>query len=764
MEFNDPSILTAVRSSERNSNSNSTNNGRQTSQTATADHINKFFQDLKRKHEKKTNEDSKNSTNNDYDNDDFSNSNANSLSKLLKNKNSADRNTSFDTPKSTFGNDISNDTSDKQPFTLDFKPVAEKKSHVYSVNELLAISEDLDKDLIDGIVSKLPNKKFWRLQRKYPDHNNNNSNNNNSTNSGKSSGYRSQLSNNSNSTSNNGPNINSLGNAYSNDQDMHGRRNSRSKNTRLPRSKRGGLNKFGKERNYNEDKHNNEMNTDDLMELEKEFEPTGNSMADFEMWKAKMKETENRKKGISSTTSSSVSSTIINSSISQKDDLGNTSSSVDRPNLTGRTTSSISDFLKMNTEKESKTKSDSADESKTEPLGSSSLSNNESKKTRSNFVKNDVEEGAVGTSSSRFSSFFTNSSLSTSGNSPSKSNIPINEQANQERSVSNYNSNRLAQPAESVQTLQSGSKLMSFFKTDSRSSTPQTPGTPLSNTPIARTENITPFMQGPTSIPQMQHQLPQQQQQHQQQQQQIPHAQQCMQQIPPQMQQQLQQQMRQQQHPPFMQHTMGQVPNNNAFFQNLLNKGKDKDGNDTPMAPPPGLIPPLQNGKQQFPPNISVPPGFPMPMPPQMMHPQAFMGFQGQPQLQSNMLMNSSMPNISNNKDSNKSKGKKFTNNEGIQEKKNSQNILRQNSNSTIPDNGSNSAGNTIPPQFMPGMLPPGFPPMQGMPPNNMMPPQMVGNQPFFPGIPPPNMQQGGNRYPPQVPTPIENIEQKSKK
>lgn len=503
-------------------------------------------------------------------------------------------------------------------YTADYKPKdCINKKHVYSINELLAISKQMPEEISEEIINLLPKKKFWRLNRRYSDHGAH----------GKGVGSRNVR------NFNQGLNPRPL----SNEDGVYERRNSKSKTARSSHAKR---NKHGKndKNGFILEEKDIAVNNEDLLALEGEFEPTGNSMADFETWKAKMKEMELKKKGL----------------------LGNDTGNTDVVSVPTATSSSISDFLKLNSKKSEidRVTSDSVLE------GNVTLETNGNQK-----VEGHTEPAAA--ASSRFSSFFTNSTSIVSLPSPK----PTEE--SKETAIKSV---------ESTSSISSGSRLMSFFNKDqeSREKQPSYPNNsneqPMFMAPpgLARQEQGRgqPNIPAPYPMPPM-HAAPSQQSQ-----------------------------------------------TNNAFFQGLLNKGKITD---SPVSPPPGVpipnnAPRLMNQGQRLghaapPRNVNVPPGFRMGMPPP--------GF-GPPVQGGSLQRPNGLPMMPNNAKENGD----FSN-----KKKNSQQPMAQH----VPMQPG------MYPQFVPGMAPPGFPPMQGMPqgfnPNMFVPSNgmMPGNgQQFFPPPPPP--------------------------
>ncbi|QLQ82670.1 hypothetical protein HG537_0H04330 [Torulaspora globosa] len=401
-------------------------------------------------------------------------------------------------------------------YTADYKPKdCIHKKHVYSINELLSISKQIPEGLCEEIVNSLPKKKFWRLSRRYSDHGNH----------GKGVGHR------------NGRNFNTGVNSrpISNEEGVFERRNSKSKATRPKRGNKHGKND---KNGFLLEEKDIAVNNEDLLALEGEFEPTGNSMADFETWKAKMKEMELKKKGL----------------------IGNDTVRTEPVPEVSITSSSISDFLKLNTKK-----AESTNETPNSPNGVNPASDKVGIQKREGQI-----ESATG-ASSRFSSFFNNSASSVSL--PPKPAEPPKE-----ISVNN---------SESTSSVSSGSRLMSFFNKD-QERREQTPVYPNNSNEQSKFMPPPP----PPGITRQdevkgQHTLPAQ----------FPMA-------------------------PMQGGRPQQSQTNNAFFQGLLNKGKLNDSpvSTPPGLPVPNNAPHILNQGQrlgQAPPrNIGVPPGFCIGMPP----------------------------------------------------------------------------------------------------------------------------------------------------
>ena len=458
--------------------------------------------------------------------------------------------------------------------------------------------------------------------------------------------------------------------------------------------------------------HDNEINANkELLALEKQLEPTGNSMADFEAWKTKMKELEQKNKGISS--GGSGSSGIDKDQTSQSSTL--------KPIFT-TTSSSISEFLKL-----SKNNNDIANGNESASTGATIASTapiietkNEKSETdnlrpdnasddngtnKPQSESNEASKAFAGvpldtgrSSSSRFSSFFSTPASATvnSEEQPSSKTEKPATPVNSDKGTVNTNN-------------PGGSRLMSFFKNSSASSTPN----PEKQIQISSQEQAQPqtYNKPDNTVPDAQ-MMPQQR----------PNG--YLQQPRP-------------QGPPTLQGQPQLLPmqmqTNNTFFRGLLNKNKlaEESGNNSigPMAPPPGLGTQHQQPNQhqnqqqyqQYPPSMGPPQNLHMGMPPVHMMPPP--GMQGFPMQQHQQMLNNS------------------------RNKEGSANSISDNKNSKNQNN--NDLQQQPQPQpFMHGMAPPpGFPPMQGMPP---LPPNFNPNMRMPPNgmLPPPHQQQGF--FPPQ--------------
>lgn len=397
-------------------------------------------------------------------------------------------------------------------YTTDYKPEQSRnKTYVYSIDELFSYSEELPAATSENVINSLPKKKFWRLNRRFSDHGAH----------GKNVGHKNSKS--------SGPNR--LG---SNEDLSFERRNSKNKGTRAAHPKRGS--RFGKNDGLMEEK-DIAVNNDDLLALEEEFEPTGNTMADFEMWKAKMKEMERKKKGLTPSDANEMSEPVA---------------------AVSATSSSISDFLKLNT------KSSDVDAAHLKSLQDTKALSETSTKLQGETLA----DSAVG-ASSRFSSFFTSSAT----NNSSSALTPTESERTSTSTV---------KVTEAPSNASSGSRLMSFFNKEEKAGTdvPQ-----FSNSPREQPKFMPPPGFPPQNRAKEQHQ-------------------------------------NMAAHPamPSFQHIAQQQPQtNNAFFQDLLNKNK-VGGDPFSPGPPPGVtlpnnashIPPQgQHLRQTGQPNgVGAPPGF----------------------------------------------------------------------------------------------------------------------------------------------------------
>ncbi|AET38652.1 Eap1p Ecym_3149 [Eremothecium cymbalariae DBVPG len=264
------------------------------------------------------------------------------------------------------------------PFSIEYKPGLSKKQSVYSVSELLKLQNNIPDDVTSNILLTLPKKSFWRLSgRGY--HEGKHSHNH----GGKDSG-------------------------------SHDKKSSRNRNSRNNGRRNNQNNNGGNLRNPNHDS-SKEVSRDELLAMEEELQPTGNSMADFEKWRAQVKELERKKKG------------LLRSELKQEDSM--------------KATTSLSDFFNFKKEE------------------SSAFEELEPSKTSSATPKG---------SSSRFSSFFSNASISAvSAAQESNKSVPAN-----------------SHPEPSTQT--SSFRLMSLFNKEEKSdnspvNSPSTPGTPVTS-------------------------------------------------------------------------------------------------------------------------------------------------------------------------------------------------------------------------------------------------------------------------------------------
>ncbi|CAI6560977.1 AEL_HP2_G0029260.mRNA.1.CDS.1 [Saccharomyces cerevisiae] len=511
-----------------------------------------------------------------------------------------------------------------KPMDLQYKTYAYSMNELYHLKPSLASASYEEDPLISELVRSLPKRKFWRLRMGPPDQKHANNHHFNGNNGGGSwkAGYK------------NGKN----------DE----RRMSRTKNMQ-----------GGKRRSQQDDE---EKKIDqEMLEMDKNLQlggDVGHSIADFEDWKAKMKELELKKlsksKGISNSTA-----------IAPRESASHETPTDLRP-VIPRGLSSITDFLNL---KRQDKKEESSQQTPGIPVGQPSLSKTSIEQVNELETNSDLGKS----SSSRFSSFFNKSATS----------LPSLDNNNQVPSsnVSVVNNDGNSTPH------QSGSRLMSFFK-ESRSSTPNAESQLLS-----ASDKDNGKMQ---TLPQFQQQ-PQQMQ---------PMA--------------------------FTQHP----PNNNAFFNGLLNKGKSETS--TPPPPPPGLI---AHQGPQFP-VMGVPPNFPQRM---MPPPPGLVQFQ------------------KDSKDVNKKEDRQLRQNKNPNGTRNSKGKQEETATPDLPQQ-----------QYMPPPPPPGFFPMhpnfpngpmpplpQGfpIPPNGMLPVTGQQPQPPYPNMMlqgnfPPNFQQGfGSNSPMPIPS-----------
>lgn len=595
-----------------------------------------------------------------------------------------------------------------EQYSCDYKPPATlNKQNIYSINELISISKQLPEGHVEEIVLTLPKKKFWRLNHKQPDHNN----------QGKTMGRRG-----SNKGLNGSGNIKGFPGEDTNN--VFEKKGNRGKYSRIANGKKNG--KFGKhERNGFMEEKDVTVNHDDLQALEGEFEPTGNSMADFESWKAKMKEMERKKKGLPA----------AEPSTNKKPSLSTTSSS-------------ISDFLGLN-----KTSNDTAiNQSRSDSV---ELEKKSSDDENSNLNKEFNADSTKG-SYSRFSSFFTQSSSSSS--------LPTLGNTNDSENTGNKSDQTTlgeGPPHSRNPNVPGGSKLLSFFNKEASTPKASTSQTSL-NTQNGRHNSINSSVVPPSQLheqvpSQAQIRLPEQQLQQGQQQQPLQRV------VPP---------------PSLPSSAVApdQLQTNNAFFQNLLSKGElqNQKRKQQPGPPPGVMLPPggkssIPFGQQPpgVPPQGGQPPAgmgmsapFPMGMPP---GPGSFppgpppggqagvpLGLQppGTGHPAGKPRGSGGQPSMNEN---NSSGGKRTSNSGGVESGEKATTIQQGQTPPPLQPS-------MMPPQFMPGMAPPGFPmmppnfnPMYVPPQGGLMPPP-PGVQGFFPPMPPPSGNMNFNAFPLQPP------------
>ncbi|SMN19353.1 similar to Saccharomyces cerevisiae YKL204W EAP1 eIF4E-associated protein, competes with eIF4G for binding to eIF4E [Maudiozyma saulgeensis] len=645
--------------------------------------------------------------------------------KFLRNKNDSSKTTAGGADTS-----LNDEFQDKPTETIesivDYKPDTStgSKIYVYSINELLDITKNIPKEYIEEKAETLPKRKFWRLYQRFPDNGNHKSN------------FRNNQNNNSNNSSNNNNNNNNnKSRTYSNDANSNERRNhNRNKNGKNSNSHVNGPG--------NKKKSNKSMAlTSDELEFDANFESSGNAIADFEAWKSQMKEMERQKKfgGANSTSSSSSMGQNITPNSNRND---NSTIGTNKPS--NAQSSIISDFLNLsrnnNTNSHMNTGniigSESSNTTTTTGTAATTTSTQnitvesttmEQQHTSNGSINTKAETASAGpsesklpadlsrSSSSRFTSFFSNASSSSSSK-PLDTQLKNSNSNEQQETQSSKQVQPPKQPVMQQQNQPAGSsRLMGFFN---KPSPPNQNISPEAQQGSLQSSKVSPTAQQPGPQQQPQQQMPMNLQM----------------QLPPQ--------------------PVGMQPGNNMFFQNLLNKNKKaEDGNQIQQnngnqknaqfnqmqMPPPGMggppmghpvqvLPPglnnfnnkdkkgkndnAPNGTMQMPPHMGMPPphmmqgNFNMPPPP------GFPGFPPQGQ-------NFQMPVADT------GKGPKASNKEGSNESKGNVNQFPS------------------PQQFMQmrGPPPPGFMPMQGMPPNMPYPP----NGMMLPSYPPQHKQEGKN-------------------
>ncbi|AAS53794.2 AFR423Cp [Eremothecium gossypii ATCC 10895] len=263
-------------------------------------------------------------------------------------------------------------------FTVDYKPQSTCKQHVYSVNELLKL-QNKGTPLAADILASLPKKSFWRL-----------------TGRGHHEGRNSHGGNNKEGA-------------------PHDKKSSRHRNSR------NGARRNNQHNNVRNNTHDlsKEVSRDELLAMEEELQPTGNSMADFEKWRAQVKVLERKKKGLLP---------IEN-----------------KPEDKTKPSSSLSEFFNF----------------KREGVPAAPLEELEPSESRFATPKG---------SSSRFSSFFSNASMS-SNNGAQEANKAVP-----------------AAPAPEATQQTGGFRLMSLFNKEEKSpgSSSQPPATPATGTPTTQ--------------------------------------------------------------------------------------------------------------------------------------------------------------------------------------------------------------------------------------------------------------------------------------
>lgn len=592
------------------------------------------------------------------------------------------------------------------PSITEYKPDIKNgsKIYVYSINELLDITKKIPQEYIEARAELLPKKKFWRLYQKFSD----------------SGSHKSNYRNNNKSRS------------YSNEynpsgHDRKGGNNGKGKNSKNGYAANGNLGNGSGRKQTNKAM----AVTNEELELDANFETSGNAIADFEAWKAQMKDLDRQKKmGGSGFDTSKQNRTSTLPQMSSKP--ANTQSSI------------MSDFLKLS-RKDADSSSKNGGMSQTNTLSTTSskdairdspdntisAESGSSQQQSSSVTEKPADLSRSG--SSRFTSFFSN----TSPDNQTRA-VPVETNDSQKE-----NENEAKLGRQQPQQTAKGSRLMNFFNTPDKETAKSVSAVPAQGHPEQNVVLLQPSqpMENPMQAP-MRMAMPGQQ--------------------------------------------MPIQPGGNAFFQNLLNKNKGADGNDgeqgnnqrhdAPMnqmrMPPPGMGAPQMGGMMQGPPpglqsfnndankdakgkdmkngqqqNQHMGPPIGMP-PPHMMqggfmmppHP-GMPGFPGGPPMQG------FPPQVAGNSDH---KGK----------------------NKSGQEDSNNNRRGLAPQQpfmHMMGPPPPGFIPMQGMPPNMQFPPNGMmmppmpppgkdgkagkGNmqQGFFPQQMPPNMNYAMNQNRPQV-------------
>ena len=658
--------------------------------------------------------------------------------------------------------------------SLDFKPDLHNKTHVYSINDLISLSVQVPKAIIDQKLLDLPKRKFWRLHQRHQDyiphkgvnHRTNSNGSVNSTGNKSTSSLNSSASNlsmnkwrtfsgegnNNNNNNNNNSNNNTIsasttattgtttgtGTGTSN----YERRNSRARGMRsgfqslsdkkqaqlgLIGSAAGSKATGGNDNDSNggtshsstpssittnrvtegkgstgtapgnrrvssagnvskEDKEKAEF----MQELDASFEPTGNTAADFEAWRAKMKELDRQKRLGSSDTRDSKAKSPVVTGASLAPSSGSAGSSGLRTSSISHTphhtSNPISDFLNMS--RRGTAHGDTPVEALDKDKESSKQGKGDTVDSDSLVTENGGHEMNSRSSSSRFASFFKNSEAAKKEGSKT----PLGEEAAAAVTTTNNGTASVG-----------GSKLMNFFRDTMESNTPSTESVEL-NSPTANPTSSLNVTTGNMAAPQQGFFMDPQ--------------------------------------------PVNPSNSNNIFFANLLNKNKPTTGGrDSPasssavLMAPPGLTGPSMpmhpmndaNFAENLPPpGLQFPPGPPGPhmlphnFPPQMMPTNPPPGIISPPDNRGN---------------SNRSVDR--TKNDGttsLPDKERSTSNNSSKSNGTL--NGPDQQGKPQmeqrqqqqqQQQFMPMMAPPmGFMPMSGMAPNMQfaMPPPKVGFPP----------------------------------
>lgn len=321
-------------------------------------------------------------------------------------------------------------SNDTHTSIINYKPVSNKyhPKITYSINELVQLKSNVSASLIHTISNQLPSRKFWRLHQRF--------NSNSDT-----SHYHHphQL-----------PNVRS-GTITTTTTSNEFQRYDKSKNRLQRPQNKPGVPSVATGSNLD----------DDIIEFDDHFVPSGNSIKDFELWKAKMKEIEQSKKKKKSFFN--IHSSTITDPSPNVDPQGNTTrndpSGIDTPILK-KSSSRISDFLKLSNIESNTNNKPSMVMTTASEVTLNSNSNQDS--LPHNEQSSNLGSGSR-SSSSKFSSFFNNTNKSTQDNTLDTKMEEINE---------NNNSNNKTDSNTSAKAKNGTSRLMNFFKETSRSNTP----------------------------------------------------------------------------------------------------------------------------------------------------------------------------------------------------------------------------------------------------------------------------------------------------